>query len=116
MERLQVNAQAHSVSVIGERTVGREDESFHILLSRVALPISPWVFGRGHESQHEILNVAYKQICNVGNSFDAVDKRFSASVVHLKCRIRTPSPGHTATQSRIRPISSLPPEHTPLLP
>ena len=31
MERLQVNAQAHSVSVIGERTVGREDESFHIL-------------------------------------------------------------------------------------
>ena len=85
-------------------------------LSRVALPISAWVFGHGHESQHEILNITYKQICNVGNSFDAIKKWLSASIVHLKCQIRTPSLGHTATQSQIRPILSLPPEHTPLLP
>ena len=73
-ERPQVQARIYSVSVMGERllhlaqTVGQEDESFPIFAFQSGLAhvcfsaISSWVFGRGHEPQHEILNVAYEQI------------------------------------------------------
>ncbi|KAF8333708.1 hypothetical protein F5887DRAFT_921841 [Amanita rubescens] len=74
MERLQVQARIYSVSVIGERllhlaqSVGQEDKSFPILAFQSGIihvcfsAISSWVFGRGHEPQHGILNIAYEQI------------------------------------------------------
>ncbi|KAF8333702.1 hypothetical protein F5887DRAFT_1259680 [Amanita rubescens] len=73
-ERLHVQARIYSVGVIGERllhlaqTVGQEDESFPILAFQSGIAhvcfsaISSWVYGRGHETQNEILNLAYEQI------------------------------------------------------
>ena len=73
-ERRQVQARIYSVSVIGERllhlaqTAGQEDETFPIFAFRSGIAhvcfsaISSWVFGRGHDPQHGILNLAYEQI------------------------------------------------------
>ena len=82
-------ARNQSITAIGERllhlaaTTGQEDESFPILAFQSAITyvcasaISAWVFGRGREPQHEVLNFTYghiwasgMRISPINNSFD----------------------------------------------
>lgn len=82
------DAHNHSITAIGERllhlamTTGQEDETFPILAFQSAIAyvcsaaISSWVFGRGHEPQHELLNFTYGQIWASGRHISPIKSFF----------------------------------------
>jgi DNA repair exonuclease SbcCD ATPase subunit len=81
-------ARYQSINAIGDRllhlaaTTGQEDESYPILAFQSAIAsicasaISSWVFGRGYEPQHEVLNLTYGHIWASGMRISPINNCF----------------------------------------